>query len=234
MRGMRRGSVALACTILWMSLGCASFHGITEETPPDAVVAPDPEATLRRAVTAIEERDFAAARHALLALAHDCAPPSEEIKDRAALLLASVELDVRNPGGRPDAAASVAARMLARSTPGDPDAALAQTLYTLALDRGAKPVDPDSDLIRPGYGCPADPDHMWPDARPLPEPLASTTAQRLAALEDTLVIRTDSLRVLHERLAVDHERTEALQAEIERIRQLLRGPGPDPDPRDDR
>lgn len=235
MRAIPRGPAVLAgCTLLWMSLGCAPFRGITEEAPPAAVAPPDPEASLRIAVDAIDERDFSKARHRLLALAHDCAPPSPEVKDRAALLLASIELDVRNPSGRPDAAAAVAARMLARSTPGDPEAALARVLYTLALDRGAKPIDPDSELIRPGYGCPADATHVWPDAAPLPEPIAPTTAQRLAALEDTLAIRTDSLRVLHERLATAYARTEALEAEIERIRKLLRGPGPVDDPRKDR
>jgi hypothetical protein len=213
MRAIPRGPAVLAgCTILWISLGCAPFRGITEEAPLAAVAAPDPEASLRTAVVAIDERDYSEARHRLLALAHECAPPSPEVRDRAALLLASI---------------AVAARMLARSSPGNPDAALAQVLYTLALDRGAKPVDPESDLIQPGYGCPADPDHVWPDAAPLPEPIASTTAQRLADLEHTLAVRTDSLRLLQERLAAAHARTEALEAEIERIRKLLRGPGPD-------
>lgn len=234
MSAMRLAWTALACTIPWISSGCAPFPGLAEETPPAAVVEPDPEATLRRAVAAIDEGDFTKARRRLLVLAHDCAPPSAKIKDRAALLLASVELDVRNPSGRPDAAASVAARMLARSTPGDPDAALARVLYTLALDRGAKPIDPDSELIRPGYGCPAPNHHLWPDAGPLPEPIASTTAERMAALEDTLAIRADSLRLLHEELGTARGRTEALEAEIERIRQLLRGPGPFEDPGDKR
>lgn len=229
MRAIPRGPALLAgCTLLWMSLGCAPVRGITEEAPRSAVPAPDPEDSLRTAVAAIDERDFSVARHRLLALAHDCAPPSPEVKDRAALLLASIELDVRNASGRPDAAAAVAARMLARSSPGDPDAALAGVLYTLALDRGAKPVDPESDLIQPGYGCPADSGHAWPNAGRLPEPIASTTAQRLAALEDTLAIRADSLRLLQERLATAHGRAEALEAEIERIRNLLRGPVDDP------
>lgn len=236
MSAMRGGTGLLAaCMVLGMTAGCTPFRGgFTEEGPPVVLATPDPQAALRKAVAAMDARDFSEARHRLLALAHDCSPPSAEVKDQAALLLASVELDVRNPSGRPDAAAAVAARLLARSTQGDPDAALAQVLYTLSLDRGAKPIDPDSELIQPGYGCPADPDHAWPEAGLLPEPLDSTTAQRLAALQDTLAIRTDSLRVLHEHLGGANAKILALEAEIERIRQILRGPGPVDDPKDER
>lgn len=226
----RRGPAMLAAlTVLWIASGCAAVQTVTEE--PQTDVAPDPEVALRHAVMALDAGDYRTARRRLDALARDCAPPSQRVRDRAALLLASIELDLGNPVGRPAEAATMAAQVLTRSTPGDADAALARLLYMLALDRGAEPVDPLSDVIQPGYGCHADPDHVWPGPTPLPAPVLPTSVGRLAALEDTLAIRTDSLRTLHEHLSTSRARTEALEAEIERIRQLLRGPGDRRDPR---
>jgi hypothetical protein len=233
MRRSRGGpTVLLLFATLMIPSGCASFRAIPEEPPSE--VAPDPEATLRSAVLALDEGNYPAARRTLRRLALDCAPSSPQVRDRAALLLASVELDVRNPSGRPNEAATIVARMLARSAPGDTDGALARLLYVIALDHGAEPVDPHSETALPGYGCPVDPDHVWPDPAPLPEPVLPTSAARMAALEDSLAVRTDSLRALHESLAISRARSEALEAEIERIRQLLRGPGHFDDGRDRR
>lgn len=58
---------------------------------------------------------------------------------------------------------------------------------------------------------------------PTPPP-APTTAARLAALHDSLTIKADSLRMLRGSLVEHATRVHELEAELERIRKLLKGP----------
>ncbi|MEX2467497.1 MAG: hypothetical protein WD995_11345 [Gemmatimonadota bacterium] len=194
------------------------------ETASDPVSDSDPEMALRAAVTALDEGDVPAAQRRLRRIAADCTAAEPAVRHRAALLLASVALDPGNPDSTPDEAAMAAARVIREAGPGDSDAALARSLYLLALDQGAAPATGQEPA-----GCPPPSGETRSQPTRLPQPASPTSAARLAALQDTLSARTDSLRTLREQLSASRERTEALEAEIERIRRLLLGGLPDPD-----
>jgi hypothetical protein len=224
---------AAALTLIAMMFvigGCASLRGVlpgeSATTEPD-VAAPDAEVALRVALRALDEGNVPFARRRLQRLAADCEAPGQVIRQRAALLLASIALDPGNPDGTPDEAALIAARVLHDAAPGDSDAALARSLYRLALDRGATPVTGSEPASMP-EGCPPPASEFRAVPRELPQPIEPTSASRLTALQNTLRIQADSLRILREELSSSRQRTEALEAEIERIRILLRG-GHDPD-----
>ena len=141
---------------------------------------------------------------------------------RAVLLLATAALDPRNPDADADRAARLAAVFLGLPRARGDERALAETLYLLALDRGAV-VDTPADTLNadsssamstaegPGeplrvaarfHDCSADVGRATaPDALPtLPgEPLAGAATER------------DSLQA----------RVRELEAELERIRTLL-------------
>lgn len=216
-----------ALTLCW---GCAPFQGRASESSPGDRA--DPEATLQSAVAALDEGDFAAARPSLRRLVADCTASSRRIWRRAALLLASAELDTRNRDATPDTAAVVAARVIRQSAGGETDVALARTLYVLAIDRGATPVGDEGLQANPeasSTDCAAAQDSIPSGVDGLPDVASPTTARRLAALQDTLALRTDSLRALRRDLSAAGARAEALEAEIARIRKLLGGSPADPE-----
>jgi hypothetical protein len=200
----------------------------TVTAEPDAEAAPDDGAALRTAVRALEEGNVRFAQRRLERIAADCEAPDPAIRQRAALLLASIALDPDNPDGTPDEAALIAAQVLQDAGPGDSDAALARSLYVLALDRGATPVT-HAEHAAGRKRCPPTPGHVRTSPLRLPQPIEPTSAARMTALQDTLRAQADSLGTLLEELSASRERTEALEAEIERIRILLRGGLDDPD-----
>jgi hypothetical protein len=233
MSHLRKGAAALSLFgAMFVFGGCASFRGTlpaespTTEAEIDA--APDAEVALRVALRALDDGHVSFAQRRLKRIAADCELPDPAIRQRAALLLASIALDPGNPDGTPDEAAQIAARVLHEAGPADSDAALARSLYALALDRGAKPVT-HSDPAAAPEGCPPTPGELRAVPLELPQPIEPTSAARLIALQDTLRARTDSLRTLRDELSASRQRTEALEAEIERIRILLRGGLDDPD-----
>ena len=102
---------------------------------------------------ALDDGDYATAAEQLAPVAAIC--PIDEIGSRALLLLAAAELDGRNPDGRPDAAAELAAFHLSRSDRDDWSGAMAEELYMIALDLGGDPVAvediPDAGIIWTRY-----------------------------------------------------------------------------------
>lgn len=94
---------------------------------------------LEYGVLALESGDYDTAIDRIAPVAAIC--PTDRLGRSAMLLLASVELDPRNPDGRPNAAAELAAFQLGRRSEGEWEGALAAQLYTLALDQGADPID---------------------------------------------------------------------------------------------
>lgn len=94
-------------------------------------------------LSALDRADFDLATHQLATVAAIC--PTDRPGRRAMLLLASAELDPRNPDRRPDVAADLAAFQIARPDREEPwTTPLAREIYTVALDYGADPVAPDS------------------------------------------------------------------------------------------
>jgi len=173
---------------------------------------------LSRAVLALDRSDFGSATADLEWVATRCR--SGERRRTALLLLAATELDIRNPDGSPDRARRYTEAYL--SLPGIPEEELpvARTLYLLAVDMGgtttvgdavAAPNDApeglgDTDTASPpvavrlgGCGEDGSRDHLS-----LPTYSGPTTARRLATLQDSV---------------------DLLQAEIDRVRKLLKGGG---------
>jgi len=93
---------------------------------------------LEYGVLALEAGDYRAAMERIAPVAAIC--PTDELGRSAMLLLATAELDPRNPGRRPDAAAELAAFQLARRSEGQWEGAAAARLYAIALDYGAEPL----------------------------------------------------------------------------------------------
>lgn len=200
----------LAALVLIMALsGCTTLRQIAHGTEP----GPSPEAELRAGAAALEAGDFASARERLAPLTAGCL--DLPLERRAALLRASAEIDPTNPDGVPTTAAALAARVFVHAPAGDPDAALARSVYAMALDRGASvPAEPYD------MACEV-PTSRAPGA--LPAATEPSTASRLSALGDSLSARNDSIDGLQTRAAAAEERARLLELELERIRQLLRG-----------
>ena len=217
-----------ALVLLAAFTGCAPM-GLTSSPDP---VEPPPEAELQAGARALEADDFHGAALHLDPLSRGCL--DDDVRVRAALLAVAAQLDPANPEGSADEAAELAARVL-RSTPhGDPAFAHARALYRLALDRGGAAVAPSA--VR---SCTSGRIHV----ERLPEVGGPTTAARLRALGDTVAMRSDSLASYAEAMAARadsleqararageaEKRVRALEEELQRIRQLLRG-GAEPSP----
>ncbi len=164
---------------------------------------PDSEIEFRRALVALRTGDYRAARHGLLRVANGHS--DEALGRRALLALAAAELDPRNPDRSSDVAGTFAARFLSTRDTVAWTLPLAETVYLLSLDLGARASD----------SLPRLPD------QPLVVRMRMLQAQRdsLAAERDALEAARDSLArhaaALELRLA-ERER------ELERIRRTLR------------
>lgn len=179
----------------------------------------------------IQRDDFDAAARELAELAETC--ESGLWGRDAVLVLASLELDPRNPSGSPSSAARLAARYL--QIPGTPSVAVAETLYLLAVDLGGEPVaDPLSQspgavgtaLAFENCDVPREPVLVREIPRHPGPPTTRTTLVRASAQRDSLATVVDSLAL----------RAAELEAELDRIRRLLapdsvRGGGGAPPPR---
>jgi hypothetical protein len=167
-------------------------------------------------VVRLADGDFASAEQAFRESASFCESGREG--RRALLFLSLLALDPRNPHADPDSAAMMAARVL--FLPGtDPSEALeAEGLYVVALDRGADPglrPEPSESgfalrFERCGYPLPPGDEGVLPA-------LDSTTALVVPILESEMQVLLDQNEILSRTI-------EELQAELERIRGLLRLP----------
>lgn len=177
------------------------------------VATADPADSLSSGIAAVEAGDFAQATTRLQWLAARC--ETGDYGRRAVLLLAALGIDPRNPDASSDEAARLAARYLGLPRIGPDDRVLAETLYLLALDRGAGiPAPPEEAEIRGTeavrgvavrfHGCGR---QLPADEVALPELPGPTTTNRVSRLR----AERDSLQ----------DRLTSLEAELERIRELL-------------
>lgn len=209
----------LLCSTLVGGCSFLGLGGSREATPPE-------DNRLEIAAALLEAEAYARAEGVLRVLASSCenGPRGRQ----SLLLLAALQLDPRNPAASPDSAAVMAARYLAL-----PDAVasarpLAENLYVLALELGADPgLRPAPEGILGGLStrftdCNAPPgEPTGPLVLPvLPrEPLAHTVA-RLRLERGAL---RDSLGTLRGRNQALETQVAELNAELQRIRRLLRG-----------
>jgi hypothetical protein len=174
--------------------------------------------------------DFTGAELAFRDAASRCESGSDG--RRALLFLSILSLDPRNTAAHPDSAALMAARFLNLPSNTREEVLEAEALYIAALDYGADPelrIDP----VNPGFAVRfGDCDQPFPprDDRPLPT-LESSTSGRLRSLDeerDALTQENQELRYTVRRLRTASDslqaRVEALEAELGRIRQLIRLP----------
>jgi hypothetical protein len=215
-----RGLAALVPCLLFGAGACAWMAERSQ--PPDR----EPErARFHLAVSTAERGDFQGASRQLKALASRC--ESGAWGREAVLVLASLELSPGNPEGSPDGAATLLGRYLQSPTALAGSVALAETLYLLALELGAAPLEdplapsPATEVLAPAWeGCPSPAEPVV--IRSLPEhPGPTTLAETLqagVARQEALENRADSLNALVETLRA---RNATLEAELERIRRLL-------------
>lgn len=229
--------LAAVALVVLLVAGCAtgsgwqwpwSGNGAEEEQPePEAPVSA--EARLDRGIQALEAGEYATASTRLARLASRC--ESGRPGRRAVLLLAGASLDPRNPDASPDRGARLAAHVLGLPGSDPTERALSETLYLLALDRGGEP---------PGEGAPSDSEETGADGYPAPrfydcDAVAGDTGQSRSVALPRLP-GTPSAEVLSRTRGERdflQSRVVTLQAELDRIRELLReGILPDTTPPD--
>lgn len=198
-----------ASAALLLAVGCATggvVPGVEEAGTRERFDA---------ATRALQAGDFEAAGTGLRELASSC--DAGGYGRQAVLLLAAAALDPRNPAGSADEAARLAAHYLGLQEEGAGDRAVAETLFLLALDQGGRSEvagAADGETIVSGlapryHDCAAAvPDSSAVEPTALPELPGLSTADLLVRIRT----ERDSLA----------ERTTELEAELERIRRLLR------------
>ena len=155
----------------------------------------------------LEGGDFHAATTELRQQAAAC--KNGERGREAVLLRAMVELDLRNPGGSPDTAARLAARYLQLPDATPAGISMAESLYLLALDRGASSVEDPWAFrgVAPRFSrCGA----------PSPEP---GLLRELPEHPGTPGLR--ELNEVHRALYLSKQQVDSLRSELARIRKLL-------------
>jgi hypothetical protein len=167
-------------------------------------------------VLRLSEGDFSAADSAFRETASHCESGSRGRK--ALLFLALLHQDPRNPGAAPDTAALMAGRLLQLPGASPEERTQAEALYVSALERGADP------RLRPDPGAPGLAHRFeWCDDSAPPRPDTEVVYPERPATRTLPGLRAerDSLAGQNKKLS----RTVAeLQAELERIRKLLRLP----------
>ena len=212
------GAVAL---FLLLAAGCSYLEPVPEPVGPSPF-----EIGLAR----LADGDFASVEQTFRQVASRCESGSDG--RRALLFLSFLALDPRNPAAHPDSAVLMSARVL--NLPGNSreETLEAEALYVTALDYGADPelrIDP----VNPGFAVRfGDCDQPFPprEDRLLPI-LDSPASGRLKLLDeevDSLTLQNQQLRYTVRQLRLSSDSLQAqlgtLQAELERIRQLLRLP----------
>lgn len=219
---MRSMSFISALLLLAALAGCASLH---RASPMNA------RARFDDAVIRYGYGDLSGATRELAWVNRQCT--GRALGQQAALSLAALHLDSRNPDQRVDAAAQLAGSFLHSADPDDWRRPIAGALYLAALDMGAGKVDSTTSAATHGAaparrrsdipGCgPVQPLPNVAVAPTLPvlpgEPLVArlrkvrVDRQQLAATVDSLATALDSVR--QELVAKDKE--------LERIRKTLK------------
>ena len=234
---MRTARASVLALVALAGAGCAALG-------PGAGAPPEPVAREQRAVAALDRDDFESALGDLVWLASRC--EAGEHRLRALLLLAAAELDPMNPAASAHVAAGAAATYILSADAPHEGLPLARALYRLAADRSG--LDPASPV---GGGESAWFAHAWPvwlawlawpacpgagaagPIRSLPGLPPTSTAERVSALEASLASRSDSLAAatarlesLTSRATALSERAADLEAELARIRSILRDDAP--------
>ena len=164
----------------------------------------------------LAEGDFGAAGQAFRESAVSCESGREG--QRSLLFLSLLELDPRNPDAHPDSAALMAMRYLYLPDLPTSGALEAEALYVAALDRGADPglrPDPEAPGLALRFERCGEPNPLReaPSLPVLDRPTASVL-QGLDAERTALSARNEALQ----------RTVEELQAELERIRGLMKLP----------
>ncbi len=167
---MIRGAVTLGMSIL--AVACASAGGRMATSPTDHMAV---------ALEALDRNKLPTALDHLRAIV--AAEPGGSLERQARLLAAAIALDPRNPARDPKLGAELAAGH--RASAGEPwEAVLAQSLYALALDLGARP---DSKVVQNATA-------------PLPTLATRPLATRLRDLEATVAQLQEELKRIRETL----------------------------------
>lgn len=212
-------ALAVAASAVLMA-GC----GTTFSLPGPTAEAPSPEQRASRASAALQQEEFDLARRDLLALATDCGAGSHG--RQALLTLAAAELDTGNPDRSPALAAYLAERYLLLPDRVSEDVPLARALYRMGTDL-AGPVPPGS-LELPAVAARFDACHGSAVTRSM-HALPATPAPvstRFAMLHRELAARADSLALVDAELTLTRSKVAELEAEIERITELLKSGTP--------
>jgi len=211
--------IAVSCLLL--AVGCRHLEPVPEPVAPTLF-----DIGLAR----MAGGEFATAELAFRDAASHC--ESGTAGRRSLLFLSFLALDPRNPAAHPDSAALMAARFL--DLPGNTEEEMleAEALYITALDHGADPeLRPDP--VNPGFAVRfGDCDQPFParDQRPLPTLVGSMSGrlqsldeERGALAEENQQLR-GTVRQLRQTSGALQTRVDSLEAELERIRQLIRLP----------
>jgi hypothetical protein len=183
-------------------------------------------ARAQRAAEALEREDFPAARDDLSWLVSRC--DAGRYRRNALLLFAAVELDPMNPAASAHTAARMAGAYLLLPDADQDQLPVARALYRLATDlAGLGADDVRSDLASSegeSDGCAAEQERD--PSRSLPAVPSTPTAARINALESALSSRSDSLAVLYTHADSLRTRVSTLEAEIQRVADLLKNETP--------
>ncbi len=167
---MIRGVVTMGMCLLVAA--CAPTGGRTATSPTDHMSV---------ALSALDRNELPTALDHLRTVV--AAEPGGTLERQARLLAAAIALDPRNPARDPKLGAELAAGH--KPSSGEPwEAVLAQSLYALALDLGARP---DSRIVRDA-------------SAPLPTLPARPLAVRLRELESTVAQLQEELKRIRETL----------------------------------
>lgn len=208
-RAVRRGSAAAAVLLLAACAGHGAAAGRPGEAPGPAGPRAAPSELLTDAVTALDSADHETAVERLERVRHRCGPSPAGA--RAALLLAAVRLDPRNPAASPQDAAELAAAYLRHGVGPAWSAPLARVLYLEALEKGAEPPDPL------GLEAPR------PRRRRIQEEGCRSTGPA-GALSPSRTLPTLPGSPLADRLRRLKQRIATLEKELARIREILDEP----------
>lgn len=226
-RGRALSSVLSVAASAALMTGC----GATFSLPGPTTGAVSPEQRQARAAAALQEEDFDLARRDLLALASDCSAGSHG--RQALLTLAAAELDTGNPDRSPVLAAYLAERYLLLPDRVPEDVPLARTLYRLGTDLAGPvpPVTPELPYVAGRFDR-CDGSEVAVSLYQLP-PVPTPVSTRLAILHRELAARADSLALVEAELEVSRSQVATveaeiaeLEAEIERITELLKSGTP--------
>jgi hypothetical protein len=222
----RRPGTSLVLASVLLFPACRLGTGASVEPVPIPAVN-----ELERGTVLLASGAFGSAETVLRQIASSCESGADG--RRAILLLAALRLDPRNPAAHPDSAAAYATSYLALSDHEPSERPLAESLYLMALDRGAvpgpRPAVPGGVATRFSDCDAPEPPVLAPLALPTlgREPMVTIEA-RLRAQRDTLATRAAQLGDRNEAL---EQRVRELEAELQRIRRLLGGPpGPPTSP----